>query len=94
VTKVILRHPKSVGSIIMNNTPAGHDGDTVSNGFGHSEILLNEQYCHTFLRQLAQDARKFSDDHWRQSLAWLIQHQNTRVSDQGSGNGKHLLFAP
>jgi len=59
-----------------------------------TEILLNRENVDALTGQSQAEARQFVDDHWRKSLARLVEHEQIGIRHQSATDRQHLMLSP
>ena len=70
------------------------DGDGLGHGGGNADVLLDDEHGDlAVLDETNQDVVDLRHDHGRQALGRLVHQQQTRIEQEGTRDGQHLLLS-
>src|SRR5258708_7404548 len=70
-----------------------HDVMAVADRKSGAQVLFDQQDGEAFLLETAQHPDDLLDDHRREPLGRLVEHQQRRIEHQRARNRQHLLLA-
>src|SRR5690554_3164203 len=84
---------KVVARAGVNDPPGIKHIDTISQSESHIELLFHQQHRNLLLLESGKHFRHPLNHYRRQTLRWLIEHDELRLGKQRASDRNHLLFA-